>query len=930
MAKIYRYILAVLVLFAILELVYLPDLKAQPAPFSNVALEPELTRAESYLYSRTDSAVVLTDRILTLLKTHGQVDTPFGIRVQFTHAAAFEISAKDELALPKLLRVEQLSRKKGLWEIHARTCLWLAALYEAAALKERSRQQLNLAKADIKRYGLQGVYPRFAVRMASWQRLYNDKDSALFFAREALRIAPRYGSIPDEADGYFLVAALLPKSSYEERLQHLTAAATLYRKMGNKEAHLSMINNIARSHFDAKNFPKALTYYDSAMVGGNQLIADGKKDRGISVSLNAYKFRGDIYQRMGRLDSALTNTKRGYELELKARDLEERDKINEIDARYQTKLKQKQIDDQQLAIQLKNNQLLFAFIIVLLVMVSAVGLLLAYRKQRQAKQKLLEQNALIQLQATQLKTLDAAKSRFFANVSHELRTPLTLLIGPIGTLLNENRLTERQASLLQLAQRSGKQLEQLVADILDLGKLEMGKMELNEKPTPLAAFFRSHFTQFESLAESRHLHYSVDISVPDDAVANLDQAKYRQILSNLLANAFKFTPSGGQITAALTLTDGRLHLCVADTGPGIHPDDLPHLFDRYFQTTRPDKPAEGGTGIGLALCQEYVQLFGGKIDVESTLGTGSVFRVMFPVAVLPTDARSSPRETSELLPTAGGSNASGSRRALTTGETGGAQRSAKPTLLVVDDNPDLRAYIGLILADHYQVVTAENGQAALNQLRTAGKDGGVSLILSDLMMPFMDGHQLLERLKADDATRHIPVIMLTARADAQNKLRALRIGVDDYLLKPFDEEELLARIDNLLANQATRQQAVANEQPTAPPRPVMSQADREWLETFEHNMQQHLADSMLTVPDLAHHFAMSESTLLRQLKRLTGLSPLQYVQAVRLEEARRLLESRSGHSIGQVAAQVGYEDARSFGRSFRARFGKLPSEVLEN
>lgn len=195
------------------------------------------------------------------------------------------------------------------------------------------------------------------------------------------------------------------------------------------------------------------------------------------------------------------------------------------------------------------------------------------------------------------------------------------------------------------------------------------------------------------------------------------------------------------------------------------------------------------------------------------------------------------------------------------------------------------------------------------------------------MMPVMDGYQLLEKLKNDDATRHIPVIMLTARAEVYDKLRALRIGVDDYLTKPFDEEELLARIENLLRNQAARQEEVSPETEPASAAPLLSQPDREWLETFEAYVQKHFSSDILSVSTLAHEFAMSESTLLRHLKRLTGLSPVQYLQEVRLDEARRLLENRVCNSIAQVASKVGYDDARSFSRSYKQRFGKSPSEV---
>jgi DNA-binding response OmpR family regulator len=202
------------------------------------------------------------------------------------------------------------------------------------------------------------------------------------------------------------------------------------------------------------------------------------------------------------------------------------------------------------------------------------------------------------------------------------------------------------------------------------------------------------------------------------------------------------------------------------------------------------------------------------------------------------------------------------------------------------------------------------------------------LILSDLMMPVMDGLQLLEKLKSSDATRHIPVIMLTARAEARDKLKALRIGVDDYMTKPFEEEELLARIKNLLRNQSARKQEAPPAPASETARPQVSQEDQQWLEGFEAYVQKHLSSDTLTVSALAGTFAMSDSTLQRQLKRLTGLSPIQYLQEMRLDEGRKLLETRRYNSIGQVAAQVGFQDARSFSRSYKQRFGKLPSELM--
>ncbi|RCR68725.1 response regulator [Larkinella punicea] len=914
-----------LIVFVISFISIIPRIKAQNRLTSKD--ERELTRAEAHLQAfRNDSAIAITGKLVKAIKIRGQLNTPFGMRAQLADAIAFEQDDQGDSAIKKMLRVEQQSKISGPWEVHAKACLGLALLYEKIGRKESSKQQLELAKADIDRYGLDLVYPYFAIRSASWERLYGDKKKALFFAREGLHTASRYRLVLEEAISRMLLNMLLPESSVHERMHHSQAAVKLYQQLGDHTGCSYMFGAIASLHFQRKESRQALVYNDSTILSANRAILEGHERH--STIASAYRFRSKVFKQMGLLDSALANLQKGYKMELDLKEKDIRDKIIEIDSRYQNKYKEQQLEEHQLALRLKNNQLRFSLIIVFLVLVSAVGLYFGYRKQRQAKRKLIEQNTLIHNQTTKLKALDAAKSRFFANVSHELRTPLTLLLGPISTLLNENRLTGKQTSLLQFAHRSGKQLGQLVTDILDLGKMEMGKMELDERPTLLAAFFRSHFAQFESLAESRNLRYTFHIAVADDVEANLDQAKCRQILNNLLGNAFKFTPTGGQITATVGLADGRLQLSIADTGPGIHPDDMPHLFDRYFQTTRPGKPAEGGTGIGLALCHEYVQLLRGEIDAESTLDTGSVFRVVFPVVVLPANTSSRNREPLHSRQTVNAGDRGVARRALTTGETGGVMHNSKPTILVVEDNADLQAYIRLILSDQYQVVTADNGKAALERLRVDSK-AGISLILSDLMMPVMDGYQLLRQLKSDDATRHLPVIMLTARADAQDKLRALRIGIDDYLLKPFDEEELLTRIANLLANQAARRLAITQEEKPDRAGPVLSQEDREWLATFEGFVQQNLADPTLNVPELAHQFAMSESTLLRQLKRLTGLSPLQYVQAVRMEEARRLLESHTNYSITQVAAKVGYADARSFARSFRTRFGKPPSELLE-
>ncbi len=604
-------------------------------------------------------------------------------------------------------------------------------------------------------------------------------------------------------------------------------------------------------------------------------------------------------------------------------------------------------DRQELALELKEAQLRSRTVAIILATLLAGSLGVGFWFQRKKKKEAHRQKELIAQQAEKLKSLDAAKSRFFANVSHELRTPLTLVLGPIRTMLKNPQLSAEQSQFLEIADQGGKNLETLVNEILDLGKMEAGKMKLSLAPTRLVPFFNNYFSQFESLAQRNGVHYHFENQVDTHFKALIDREKCRQIVFNLLSNAFKFTQPGDSVTGILKMENGQLQLTVADTGKGIHPDDLAHVFDRYFQTDRPDAPATGGTGIGLAICQEYARLFGGSISVKSAPGIKTTFQLSFPVEeAIATEQvgeyenlyGESEEESNELL----------EAPAPIPAHRLGAQ---KPSVLVVEDNPELQNYLRLILQKDYHVMTAGNGIAALeaiqsdspqstvleegqtDDLKTDGSPrllSGVDLIISDLMMPLMDGYQLLAKLKSEESTRQIPFIMLTARAGQDDRLKALRIGVDDYLTKPFDEEELKVRIENLLANHAVRKAAVAEMEPEKEATPIRSQEGEIWLREFEAFVRNNMSNNTLSVSWLAHEFAMSESTLLRQLKRLTGLNPQKFILEIRLNEARKLLEERQVDSVTRVASEVGYPDVRSFSRSFKSRFGKLPSEMLKD
>ncbi|MFT5166005.1 MAG: signal transduction histidine kinase/CheY-like chemotaxis protein [Saprospiraceae bacterium] len=572
--------------------------------------------------------------------------------------------------------------------------------------------------------------------------------------------------------------------------------------------------------------------------------------------------------------------------------------------------------------------------------------------------QIVKDKKIIEKQSEELRQLDKVKSRFFANVSHELRTPLTLMLGPISSALKSGDLTNRNFTFLKKAQQSGKELLKLIGSLLDLSKMESGKMELNEQVELLFKLTRRLASAFESHAQRDGILFTYIYKAEKDLQVELDKEKVETILNNLLSNAIKFTTKGGKVNIRIEDLAKVIKISVADTGRGIHTDDLPHVFNRFFESTQRNAPTEGGTGIGLALSQELVHLMNGKIWVESEWGKGSTFFVEIPrKEVLGMVDNSNPKAEEVEVPLAEDGLAA----------KNSATDSELPTILIVEDNHSLRDYLIMILSSHYNVLVAENGRVALDLLtgdggrrteeekerleegegKTEDRGGGTegisvadysvssvlrppSLILSDIMMPVMDGYQLLKILKSEDDFRHIPVVVLTARADLRDKLKALRIGVDDYLLKPFDEEELLTRIENLLENHQERITAHSVTEEEDPSLPILSKEDEEWLRDIEQLLADQLSNSYYSIPQLAHDQAISERQLRRRLKQLTGLSPLHYIKEIRLQKARQLLEQKQYKTVAQTAAAVGFQNAATFSRNFYRLFGKMPSDYLTN
>ena len=637
----------------------------------------------------------------------------------------------------------------------------------------------------------------------------------------------------------------------------------------------------------------------------------------LSYSTSANLMWYQLAKRKGDKASALAYLEKEYETVSHRYQTQNATALSQWEAIFHTKeqgLLLKQREQQHTSL------LVVTGLVSLLLLTAAVALYFQIKSQRAVRRQMMLTTA----QADQLRQMDALKSQFFANVSHELRTPLTLVLGPLSSLLKQPQAEPRNAELLQTAQQNARRLLELVNEIMDLTKLDAGKLDVTNEPVELYPLVSRIIANFESLARQSAIQLRLAYKLDTHLLVELDLNKFQKILDNLLINAFKFTPSGGRITVRVADHPERLSIEVSDTGRGIYPTDLPYVFDRYFQTQQPDMPNEGGTGIGLALSAELASLLGGQLRVESQWQQGTTFYLEIPKRIVQP-------ETSQVVPTGEvvevdtmPASAPSLPISLTT-----RADSRKATILLVEDDTSLRHYLTVILQSAYTVLSTPNGREALDLLTRLPTLP--SLIISDLMMPVMDGFQLLESLKRSDTYRHIPIIMLTARADKSDKLQALRLGVDDYLLKPFDEDELMARVTNLLMYLNQRQPLVSVSI-TVPdelePAPIMSSVDTDWLQRLEQHTQEQLSQFDLTADQLADSMSVSRSTLFREVKRLTGLTPAQYLTEARLQHARYLLENRRVASVKEVAQRVGLRQVKHFSLTFKNRFGKLPSDCL--
>ncbi len=572
--------------------------------------------------------------------------------------------------------------------------------------------------------------------------------------------------------------------------------------------------------------------------------------------------------------------------------------------------------------------LFYAMIIILLLLFGVLFLVLrAFWQRKKHQNVLMSQNKILEEQRDtqrelneQLNAATQSKLVFFTNVSHDLRTPLTLIAEPVEQLAVADNLTPQQSMLMKIANKNVKILRRLINQILDFRKYENGKLNLNLVESKFGTLVKEWAESFNSIARKRDITLTVDVTLDKDFTLAVDAEKIERVFFNLMSNAFKYTPDNGSIKFSCGLDGNNLRFSIEDTGQGIGADDINNIFDRFYQV---DKIHPNGSGIGLSLAKAFVELHGGSIAVESTLGVGSKFTVTLPVVHV---EECMPADTDNLI-TKADVNAELDRLEEVNRTTAGTEL---PLLLVIDDNDDIRRMIGELLKDEYNIVTAPDGREGVRLAAKYVPD----LIICDVMMPVMDGLECCRIIKDEVSTSHIPVLMLTACSMDEQRARGYDSGADGYLSKPFNSAVLKSRCRNLIENRKRIKNLWSSNgggDVTAKERNasvLVNDVDSEFYSKVLDIMKKEMGNPDLNVDTLASMMGLGRSQFYRKIKALTNYSPVELLRNLRLKQAREMLTTTE-KTIGEIAYEVGFSSPAYFTRCYREAFDETPTELRE-
>ncbi len=902
----------------------------------------QLGRAH-YFFNRVDSATACLERAATLW--HGLHDGPREIPVLSSLASIYFSSNDHRRVLATNQRGLRLldhlpptaAAGRAASDFLCDAALYYSSQHDDATAERYCRRGLRLLEQSADTLGMASVLMALATAELNQGRL----PTAEAHAARAARLADRRGEVFEQLPAYGVLGKV-----QLARGELLAARQSFGRVLALDRSGLGAVAAVGKALLNMADVEQRLNHPARALAYAARAEAAMGPQKVLFMTTNVARVRAASYAALGQPGPALAN----YKNYIAGRDSLSTEatrraalvqRLTDENQHHEAALRASQRRRQAAAEAEINRQKTLRWT----GLGGAAGLLLLllgfgrWQRARQRAVQALEARRLADLQA-----LDRLKTTFFTNVSHEFRTPLTLILGPAETLAADPSPAVRaQGSLVR---RNARKLLRLVTQLLDLSKLEAGALRLRPTAGDAAQATRQAVGQFASLADGNGVALLAEVP-PGPLPLVFDAAKLEEMLDNLLANALRLTPAGGRVRVAVAATPATatapagVRFAVADTGPGIAPEHLARLFERFYQVPGGGE-AHAGTGLGLALVRELAALHGGTAAVESTAGQGTTFSVWLPQGLA---AAAEPAAASAAVAPSGSEPHQPANPPTRQSTTPPLHQPADdaPLVLLVEDNADVRAFVRATLAPAgYRLLEAPGGDSGLALARAEVPD----LIVSDVMMPGLSGYELCAALKSAEATSHIPVVLLTARASADDKLEGLETGADAYLAKPFNPRELQAQVRNLLALRQRVQQrfgrapavllaAAETAPPAAPPaNPLADPAalaalpplDQQFLRRVAALLDQHLADEGFGVDQLSEALALSRTQVNRKLKALTGQSPGDLLRRTRLALARHLLQTQP-LTVGEVAFRVGYGSPSHFSTAFVRQFGLVPSAV---
>ncbi len=879
-------------------------------------------RASYFLFrEQLDSAEYYINSLIDDLSRKNELESSLGLKARLIQINILELIHERGDAIDEILQLEKDCISNEDWITLARVYLTAALAYEYNNGLSLCKKYLDKCNNLIEKHGLVSVYPRYCFRKHSYYRqlglkdgLISSNDSVTYYIKETLTSSKKlyenhqghypqrqyedFSEIYAEALKYYALTFF--KEQDPRRIQYLIESKKVWERVQN-DYHLGMTcRSLAQGYQKIGALNTALIYNDSSIYYLNNGYPIDSTLYNFSSSLT-YGSRASILKDMNELDSAYYYLDLSHDFSLKFESFTFDEKFRAAEAKNYDLILEEQ--ESKMFQTKKWNK-------TLLVLLSCISILICtiiffYLKLQKA-------NNLNKNNADKLLHLDQLKTNFFANISHELKTPISLIHGPLSYLLEypKNWNNEELNKQLKIMQRNSQNLMNLVEEILDLSKIDQGAMELKEVSVGICNFLETICQTFESQLQSKQIEFILEWDEIDrDLFIQVDHSKLEKVVNNYLSNAIKYTPVGGTITLRLSSLDDELVIHVSDSGKGIHPMDLPYIFDRYYQSRYNLEQLEGGTGIGLSLVKEFADLMKGKAWAESELGVGSTFNFSFPKQVV-----------LEHLEEVHYPIADPDNQLMSLGKDF--------TILVVEDTLDMRMFLRDLLSQHFSTIyCARNGAEGLEMLKKHGNS--INLIVSDVMMPEVDGLSMLKEIKQHPEWFGIPVIMLTALSEETDRLKALTIGVDDYLTKPFSAAELLIRIQNLLYNYSQKQLWIesldSQEVEELKLENNLLQKDKEWIDQL-YQIIAEAAEDGIDVDKLASIMCLSPRQLTRRTKAFIGITPAKLIKEIKLDMARKLLESGEPYSIAEIAYKTGFETHANFSVVFKKRFGKSPSE----